>query len=69
MADLAVVLDLYNREVKGYAISKKMDTELVKRALGNALAGKENFYGLIFHSDRGCQYSSKGYQSMLKNIG
>ena len=37
---LAVVMDLYNREIIGYSISKKIDTELVKRALGNAIAGK-----------------------------
>lgn len=39
---LAVVMDLYNREIIGYSISKKIDTELVKRALGNAIAGKKN---------------------------
>ena len=62
---LAAVIDLYNREVIGYSISKKIDTELVKQALSNAIArqGKED--GLIFHSDRGCQYSRKGYHKML----
>lgn len=63
---LAVVMDLYNREVIGYAISKKIDTELVKRALGNALAKRERKAGLIFHSDRGSQYASKDYQKMLE---
>lgn len=48
---LVVVMDLYNREIIGYSISNKMDTELVKRALGNALAGKKNLEGLVFHSD------------------
>jgi transposase InsO family protein len=66
---LAVVIDLYNREVIGYSMSKKIDTELVKRALSNALAGKGNVDGLIFHSDRGCQYSSIGYRKMLEGYG
>ena len=66
---LAVVIDLYNREVIGYAISKKIDTELVKRALGNALAKRTGKTGLIFHSDRGSQYASKGYQKMLEENG
>ena len=66
---LAVVLDLYNREVIGYAISKKMDTELVKSALSNAIARQGTCEGLIFHSDRGCQYTSKGYREMLQENG
>ena len=63
---LAVVMDLYNREVIGYSISKKIDTELVKQALSNAITRQGREEGLIFHSDRGCQYSSKGYHKMLK---
>lgn len=66
---LAVVIDLYNREVIGYAISKKIDTELVKQALSNAIASQGTKKGLIFHSDRGCQYSSKGYREMLEDNG
>lgn len=41
-------------------------TELVKRALGNAIRGRENLKGQVFHSDRGCQYSSQGYRQMLE---
>lgn len=63
---LAVVIDLYNREVIGYEISKKIDTELVKRAMGNAIARNGVSENLIFHSDRGCQYASKGFQKMLE---
>ena len=63
---LAAVLDLCNREVIGYEISKSIDTELVKTALGNAIGRTSgNTEGIIFHSDRGCQYSSKGYGSFL----
>ena len=50
---LAAVIDLYNREVIGYAVSKKIDTELVKRALGNAIGRNGVAEGLVFHSDRG----------------
>jgi transposase InsO family protein len=63
---LAVVIDLYNREVVGYSISKKPGTELVKRALGNALAKRRSCRNLTFHSDRGCQYSSIGFRKMLE---
>lgn len=66
---LAVVLDLYNREVIGYAMSKKIDTELTKQALANAVGRQGVKRGLIFHSDRGSQYVSKGYQKMLEENG
>lgn len=66
---LAAVIDLYNREVIGYAVSKQIDTEHAKRALGNAIRGRENLSGLVFHSDRGCQYSSQGYRQMLEQYG
>jgi len=67
---LAVVIDLYNREVVGYAISKTANAELVKLALGNAIArAGGSVEGLIFHSDRGTQYSSKSFRKMLKESG
>ncbi len=66
---LAVVLDLFNREVIGYAISKKIDTELVMTALGNAIVKQKKEGTRLFHSDRGCQYASKAYQQLLKENG
>ena len=62
-------MDLYNREVIGYSISKKIDTELVKQALSNAIARNGISNALVFHSDRGCQYSSKGFHQMLEEYG
>lgn len=51
---LAVVIDLFNREVIGYGVSKKINAELVKQALVNAIARSGTENDLIFHSDRGC---------------
>ncbi len=63
---LATVMDLYNREIIGYYVSRQMDSELSCRALGNALERRRSREKpLIFHSDRGCQYCSKRYQTML----
>ena len=67
--NLAAVIDLYNREVIGYAVSKKMDADLACQALSNAIASRGRPTNLIFHSDRGCQYSSKKYQLMLEEYG
>ena len=66
---LAVVLDLCNKEAVGYAVSKNIDTELVKRALSNAVMQRGHHDGLIFHSNRGVQYSSMGYRTMLSENG
>ena len=64
---LSAIIDLYNREVIGYAVSRSIDSELTCRALGNALMRRgKSEEPLIFHSDRGCQYSSKRYQKMLE---
>ena len=51
---LATVIDLYNREIIGYTLSKKIDAELAKHALSIALARNPDVSGLIFHRDRGC---------------
>ena len=63
---LAAVLDLKNKEVIGYEIGKNIDSDLSMSALGNAIATRGRHKGLIFHSDRGTQYSSKKYKAMLK---
>ena len=66
---LAAVLDLKNKEVIGYEVSKNIDTELCKRELANALAQRGRHKGLVFYSDRGSQYSSRSYKSMLAENG
>jgi len=66
---LAAMLDLYNREVVGWAVSDCNDTELTIRALDSALESHEPPEGLLHHSDRGSNYTSFQYQTELKNHG
>ena len=63
------VLDMKNKEVIGYEVSRYIDSELCKRALSNALALRGKHEGLIFHSDRGSQHSSRAYKRMLQENG
>lgn len=63
---LAVVLDLYSRRVIGWAMSPRMDTELVLAALRMALDGRRPPAGLLHHSDQGSQYTSRVYLGCLK---
>jgi transposase InsO family protein len=64
---LAAVIDLFNREVVGYSLSRKPNTELATRAMANALMNRKPVERLVFHSDRGCQYSSKTYLNYLED--
>ena len=50
-------------------LGKNIDSELPMRVLGNAIALRGKHKGLIFHSDRGSQYSSKKYKAMLNENG
>lgn len=62
---LAVVLDLYSRYVVGWAMSERMTATLVCDALKMALWRRKRPTGVIVHSDRGVQYCSREYQSLL----
>lgn len=64
---LAVFIDLYSRMVVGWAMSDRMKTGLVCDALTMALWRRGKPRGVIVHTDRGSQYCSKRYRSMLKH--
>ena len=66
---LAVIIDLFNREIVGAAIKTQMDRSLVIDALKMAVWKKRPGTGLVFHSDRGSQYCSKDFRSLLKFYG
>lgn len=66
---LAVVMDLYSRRIVGWHIDKRMTTDLVARALVMACALRHPPKGLVFHSDRGSQYTSARYRRLLKRYG
>ena len=66
---LAIVMDLYSRRIIGWSISKRMTVSLVSNALKMAINLRGTHKGLLFHSDRGSQYTSKVFQRSLKNKG
>lgn len=66
---LAVVLDLFNREVIGWSIKPHMTADIVIDALTMAWFRRKPGVGLIHHSDRGSQYASHAFQSRLKEYG
>ena len=61
---LATVIDIASRRVVGFAIADHLRTELVADALANAVAARYPDPGVIFHSDRGCQYTSAAFAEL-----
>ena len=55
------MIDLHSRKVVGYAVADHLRTSLVIEALAAALLTRKPPAGVIFHSDRGCQYTSKEF--------
>jgi transposase InsO family protein len=62
---LATVIDLASRRVVGWSMADHMRTELVADALRMAVAARRPAPGLIFHSDRGTQYTSTEFTDLL----
>jgi putative transposase len=62
---LCVILDLYSRTAVGWATSAHINAELVCAALDRALFQYWPLNYLIFHSDRGSQYTSHRFRDML----
>ena len=66
---LAIVMDLFSRRIVGWQIDKRMTTDLVSKALIKAYNLRQPAKGLVFHSDRGSQYTSKRYRKLLVSYG
>lgn len=63
---LAVVLDIYTRAVRGWALARHLSENLTLTALRRALArGRPR----IHHSDQGMQYCSRAYVAELEAAG
>ena len=60
---LAVVIDLFSRQVIGWSMSSRIDTELVIGALLMAVWRRQPEGRVVVHSDQGCQYSSHDWRS------
>ena len=68
-AYLSAIIDLYNRHVVAYVISKRNDNKLVIETLNQALAKEKDVHGLIIHSDQGFQYTSYEYKAICESNG
>jgi transposase InsO family protein len=65
---LATVIDIDSRRVVGWATADHLRTELISDALSNAVATRDPDPGVIFHSDRGCQYTSAAFADLAGEL-
>ncbi|ASF48408.1 hypothetical protein CEK71_21385 [Methylovulum psychrotolerans] len=69
---MAVVIDLYSRQVVGWSMAEHMRTKLVNDALlipsgaQVAIWKRKPDKGLLWHTDRGSQYASESHRALLK---
>lgn len=66
---LAVVLDVYNREIIGWSLNQRCAADLVLNAFNMAINNRKPEVGIIFHSDRGSQYTSARFRNTLAHYG
>jgi transposase InsO family protein len=65
---LATVIDIASRRVVGFALAEHLRTSLVADALTNAVAARDPAPGVIFHADKGCQYTSGDYAALAGDL-
>ena len=66
---VAAVIDIGSRRVVGWAMADHMRAELVCDALAMAVQARRPESGLIFHADRGSQYTSGTFRKLLEHNG
>jgi putative transposase len=66
---LAVVLDLFSRQVIGWSMRSRIDTDLVLSALLMAVWRRKPEQAVRVHSDQGSQFTSDAWQSFMKAHG
>lgn len=66
---LATVMDQYSRRIIGWSLSATRTTQLTRDALGYALKKRNYPRGIIFHTDRGIEFTGFMFQSLLSQYG
>ncbi len=66
---LAIVMDLFSRQIVGWAMSTHNNSELVQNALEMALQRRKPSRRVIVHSDQGSTYASNEYQNLIRSNG
>ncbi len=65
---LCVIMDLFSRKVVGHRISHKADSRLVRELFLQTYENRSQPQGLLFHSDRGSQYTGESFRCVLEKL-
>lgn len=65
---LCIVMDLFSRKVISWQLSAKPDADLVMSAFRRAYEKRNAPYGLMFHFDRGAQYTAFSFRQLLDSL-
>jgi transposase InsO family protein len=65
---LCAIIDLFSRKVIAYKLSDKIDTQLAINTVNMAVVNRGKSKGVIFHTDRGSQFTSSEFRKYLDNL-
>ncbi|WP_438734460.1 IS3 family transposase [Enterococcus sp. AZ128] len=65
---LSTIMDLHSRKIIGYHFDQQMTTDIVEKALDEAVLNRNSDNGLILHTDLGSQYTSNEYEEKLNAL-
>ena len=66
---LAAILDVFNRKIVGWSMDDKLSHEVIADALRKAIRQRRPESGVVFHSDRGTQYTSYAFRDLMEQHG
>ena len=66
---LAAILDVFNRKIIGWSMDNRLSHEILADALRKAIRQCRPKAGVLFHSDRGTQYTSYAFQELMEEYG
>lgn len=66
---LAVILDVFSRQIVGWSMSKRLTANFVIKALYQAIGRRKPAGGCVFHSDQGVQYACSDFLKVLEAFG
>jgi putative transposase len=66
---LAAILDVFNRKIIGWSMDDRLSHEVIADALCKAIRQRKPKAGVLFHSDRGTQYTSYAFRDLMEQHG
>lgn len=66
---LCVIMDLYSRKIIAHSVGETNSKRLINTTFRKAIESRDINEGLVFHSDRGANYTSKSFCDLLVEYG